>query len=194
MYEVVQFFYRILMVLMRKEVIGRERLDNSHNCLICANHISANDPPMIGSLIRGKISYLGKSELFKKKWLGDFLFKNHVIPVRRGRMDRKALRLVNERLENGESLMVFPEGTRKATTIKPGVGKFALEMQKDILPVFIENSDDIWGCFSGKKHLKFVVGQFIKIDQFKDLEHTKENYQYVADYVMERINELKNSN
>ena len=90
--------------------------------------------------------------------------------------------------------MVFPEGTRKAASVKPGVGKFALEMEKDILPVFIENSDDIWGCFSGKKHLKFVVGQFIKIDQFKDLEHTKENYQYVADYVMERINELKNSN
>jgi len=191
MYEVVQFFFRIMMVLMRKKVIGRERLDNSHNCLICANHISANDPPMIGSLIRGKISYLGKSELFKKKWLGDFLFKMHVIPVRRGRMDRKALRLVNKRLENGESLMVFPEGTRKATSIKPGVGKFALEMNKDILPVHVANSDDFWGCISGKKRLIFVVGEFIKIDQFKDMEHTKDNYQYVADFVMERINELK---
>jgi len=101
---------------------------------------------------------------------------------------------VEKRLSAGESILVFPEGTRKSAKIKPGTGKFALEMQKDIQPVFIENSDDIKGCIFGKKRLKFVIGKLIKIEQFKDMELTKENFQYLSEYVMDKINELKDRN
>ncbi len=192
MYDIIKTIYLILMSMMHLEITGREKLKEVKNCLICSNHISANDPPMIGSLIKGKINYLAKSELFRNKLFGKILFSVHAIPVHRGRMDRRAIRLVEERLAAGESVVVFPEGTRKAARIKPGAGKFALEMQKDILPIYIENSDDIWGCISGRKKLKCIVGDYIKIDQFKDMEATKENFQYISEYIMTKINELKN--
>lgn len=191
MYKFITILVRILMVLMRKQIINKENLQYTHDCLICANHISANDPPMIGSIIKHKINYLAKAELFKGRIMNWIMLSINSIPVRRGRMDRKALRLVEERLSSGESVLVFPEGTRKATRVKPGTGKFALEMKKDILPIYIENSDDMLGCILGKKRLTFVIGERIKFENFAELELTKENYQYVSDYVMEKIYELR---
>jgi 1-acyl-sn-glycerol-3-phosphate acyltransferase len=101
---------------------------------------------------------------------------------------------VEKRLELGESIVIFPEGTRKSATVKAGTGKFALEMKKDILPIFIENSDDIKGCIFGKKILRITVGEYIRAESFQDMEHTKENYQILAKDVMKKINELKDTN
>ena len=88
--------------------------------------------------------------------------------------------------------MIFPEGTRKSTNVKSGIGKFAIEMKKDIVPIFIENSTDFWACFLGKKRLNIYIGEKIEAEGFSDLESTKENYRWLANDVMNKINGLKN--
>ncbi|MCF7919862.1 MAG: 1-acyl-sn-glycerol-3-phosphate acyltransferase [Candidatus Cloacimonetes bacterium] len=164
------------------------------NCLICANHISANDPPFIGTIIPFKVNFLAKIELFRNPLMAKILWKVKAIPIRRGRIDRRALQEVEKRLAQGESIVIFPEGTRKSNKVKAGTGKFALEMKKDILPIYIENSNDVLGCIFGKKNLRITVGDFIKSESFQDMEATKENYQLLADEVMKKINELKDRN
>lgn len=191
LYDIVVAICRILMKLMGLELRGSEKLKEAKNCLICANHISANDPPFIGSILPFKVNFLAKAELFANPLMKAVFHSVKAIPVRRGKVDRNALAEVEKRLALGESVVVFPEGTRKSAKVKAGVGKFALDMNKDILPIFIENTDDVFGCIFGKKHLIITVGEYIRAESFRDMEPNKENWKKLAQIVMEKINELK---
>lgn len=191
-YGAITFSVRLFMkVFWRLKIYNRERLENIGNCIIAANHISAYDPPFIGSIIPAEIHYLAKSELFRNKLFGAFLLYVNCIPVKRGRIDKAAITMVKLVLRKGHSIMIFPEGTRKSTNVKSGIGKFAIEMKKDIYPIYIENSTKFWQCFLGKKHLKIVIGEKIKAESFSDMESSKENFQKLALEVMNKINELK---
>lgn len=184
--------YFFMRVVWRLEIIHKERLESIENCIIAANHISAFDPLFIGAIIPGEIYYLAKAELFKNKLLEKLLKHVNVIPVKRGRIDKGAIRVVNEVLQKGHSIMIFPEGTRKAISVKAGIGKFALQLQKDIRPIFIKNSTDFWKCFSGKRRLQIIIAEKIKAESFSQLEDTKENYRNLASNVMKKILELEN--
>ena len=174
------------------KVCHAERLHNLQNCIIAANHISAFDPPFIGSVIPIEIHYLAKWELFKHKLFAAFLLSVNCIPVKRGRIDKAAITRVKAILRKNHSILIFPEGTRNSGKPKSGIGKFAIETKTDICPVYIENSTDFWSCFFGKKKLKIVVGERIKAETFAMLESIKENYQLLSDQVFCQINELKN--
>jgi 1-acyl-sn-glycerol-3-phosphate acyltransferase len=192
-YGAITFSVRQFMkAFWRLEIINKERLGNIGNCIIAANHISAFDPPFIGSIIPTEIHYLTKAELFKNKLFGAFLLSVNCIPIKRGRIDKKAITMVRMVLRKNHSILIFPEGTRKSTNVKSGIGKFAIEMKKDIVPIYIENSTDFWSCFLGKKRLKIVIGEKITAESFSEMESSKENYRQLAQEVMDKINELKN--
>jgi 1-acyl-sn-glycerol-3-phosphate acyltransferase len=179
-------------IFWRLKVCHPQRLANMQNCIIAANHISAFDPPFIGSLIPIEIHYLAKWELFKNKLLGALLLSLNCIPIKRGRIDKAAITRVKMVLRKNRSILIFPEGTRKSSRVKSGIGKFAIEAKTDICPVYIENSTDFWGCFWGKKRLKIVIGKKIDSREFADWEANKENFQKLSEYVMKKILELKN--
>lgn len=186
------FLIRLIMKLFwHYKIINKERLKTIDNCIIAPNHISAYDPTFIGAIIPMEISYLAKIEIFKNPILARFLRLHNVIPIARRRIDRKAIENVEERLRSGHSMLIFPEGTRKSYKAKPGIGKIAIQTQKDILPIFMINSDNFWKCFLGKDRLKIVIGNKIKIDQLQHFKETKSDYRALADYILEKINELK---
>lgn len=192
-YAIITGLIRIYMkVFWRLQVINIKRLDEINNSIIAANHISAFDPPFIGSIFRREIHFLAKNELFKNKTFGAILRSLNCIPVKRGRIDLAAINNVKNVLNRNHSILIFPEGTRKSSSVKSGIGKFAIEMKKDIYPIYIENSDNFWQCFWGKKRLKIVIGEKIKASVFADLESNKENYQKLAEQVMQKIQELQN--
>ena len=91
-------------------------------------------------------------------------------------------------------MLIFPEGTRKSSKAKSGIGKIALETGKDILPIYIENSDKFWSCLIGKKRLKIIFGEKIKATEFSQWEKNKDNYRKLAEMILERINRLKDEN
>lgn len=185
----VRFYMR---VFWRLKVYNEERLKDLQNCIIAANHISAFDPPFIGALVPIEIHYLAKWELFKNKLFGAFLLSVNCIPIKRGRIDKAAITRVKMVLRKKRSILIFPEGTRKSTRVKSGIGKFAIEAKTDICPVYIENSTDFWKCFLGKKRLKIVIGERIKAEEFAALEASRENYQKLSEQVMNKILDLKN--
>lgn len=178
--------------LWHLELVHKERLNSVKSVIIASNHISYYDPPCIASVIPFEIAFLAKAELFKNKYIGSFLRYLNAIPVKRGTADKGAIEKSINTLNSGKSLLLFPEGTRKGKSIKPGLGMFAFNTKHDILPVYIENSDKLTDCFLFKKRLKIVFGEVISFSQFADLEANKENYQMISKYVYNKINELKN--
>ena len=181
-----------MIVFWGLEIINKERLSSVQNCIIAPNHVAAVDPFFIGSIIPVEIYYLAKVELFRNKAVGSILKFLNAIPVKRGMIDKAAIRFVTQILNKGHSILIFPEGTRKSASVKSGVGKFAMQLKKDILPIFIKNSPYFWKCFLRKEKLKIVIGEKIKAESFSNLDETKENYRSLAEHVLKKINELSN--
>ncbi|HHE39215.1 MAG TPA: 1-acyl-sn-glycerol-3-phosphate acyltransferase [Candidatus Cloacimonetes bacterium] len=174
------------------EIIHKERIKNITNCILASNHISWFDPPFIGSIMPFEINYLAKSELFKNKIFGNFLQFVNAIPIKRGKVDRTAINRVEEKLAAGQSILLFPEGTRKSNKVKPGIGKIAIQTGKDIVPIYMKNSNKFRKCFLGKDRLKIVIGEKIKKEDYSNLDDSKNNYRYLANFIMKKIKELEN--
>lgn len=192
-YFLICFLLRLFMKLFwHFKIINKERLKTLDNCIIASNHISAYDPTFIGAIMPMEISYLAKIEIFKNPLFARFLKYLNAIPIARKRIDRKAIENVIDQLNSGRSVLIFPEGTRKSYKAKPGIGKIAIQTQKDILPIFMMNSDDFGKCFSKKDRLKIVIGEKIKINQLHHFKETKSDYRALADFILEKINELEN--
>jgi 1-acyl-sn-glycerol-3-phosphate acyltransferase len=174
------------------EVIHGERLSEAKSLIIASNHISWYDPPLIGAVIPYEIAYLAKAELFKNRLFRALITTLNAIPITRNAGDMKGITNAMNVLNSGKSLLMFPEGTRKGKNIKPGVGMFAMKMRKDILPLYIENSDRLMSCvFSSKRKIRIVVGEQIKAEYFAEWEENKESYQRLAEYVYGKIGELR---
>jgi len=193
-------FYSIITKLVRGimlffwnyKIINQDRMKSIKSSIIAPNHVSALDPPFIGSFCRIEIYILAKYELFQNPILGIIIRNLNAIPIRRGRIDRTAIQTAQKVLSDGYSLMMFPEGTRKSTTVKAGIGKIAFETQKDIVPVFIKYPSSMWKSFIRKESLKIVIGEKIKISQFEQAKKKTDTYREIAEFTMNRIKELEN--
>jgi len=185
-------FRTYIRLFFKHEVIHKERLANLKNCIVASNHISAYDPPFLGAMVRKEIYYLAKIELFKNKILGSILRNNNCIPIRRGVVDRTALKMVVKVLEEGNSILIFPEGTRSSLKARPGLGKIAIENKTNILPIYIKNSNHLSKCFWGKEKLQFVIGEIIEVEPFLEKGENKANYREFSTHVLNKILELEN--
>lgn len=127
--------------LYRIRVIGKENVPKDGPVIICSNHISNLDPPVVGITSPRDIYFMAKGELFDKPILGKLLRGIQAFPVKRGMRDRNALRTGLKILEEGNTLGLFPEGTRSKTNDlgKPlaGAGFFALRSDAVIIPCAI---------------------------------------------------------
>ncbi len=174
------------------EVIHPERLNDIDGCLIAPNHIRASDPPIIGSIFRKEMHALAKKELFDHFPLKNLLRYLGSIPIRRGQIDRKAINLAKEALTNGSALLMFPEGTRKSSSAKPGIGKIAYETQSNIVPVFIQYPESWFKSFIRKDSMKIVLGEKILISEYEKFDNRKEAYRFIAKDILVKILELEN--
>ncbi len=191
-YRLITFAIRQLFrIAGHYKIVHPERMQSIRGSLLASNHLSNLDPPILGSLIPFEIFYLGKAELFKNKIFGAILRHINVISVKRGVLDMKAIKQVQGALTDGYSVLVFPEGTRRGKVIKPGVGLFAMSVKKPIVPIYLENTDEVGACMLFKKRMKMVIGEPIPVEYFSDWEENKASYQKLADYIFEKIQELK---
>lgn len=105
--------FRIIFGLVfRWRVNGREHLPPAGPYLLCANHTSWWDPPLVGSIVAPQVYFMAKEELFRIPVLGPLLRAWGAYPVKRQSADRKALRRSLQLLEAGQVLGIFAEGTR----------------------------------------------------------------------------------
>ena len=98
----------IFTILTRWRVKGRENVPRQGPLIIVANHIHALDPPLLGIAIKRKMVFMAKEELFRSRLIAYFIRGYGAFPVRRGGVDRKALRQAEEALARTYQELVAP--------------------------------------------------------------------------------------
>ncbi|MGR9049907.1 lysophospholipid acyltransferase family protein [Halobacillus faecis] len=175
----------ILYPMYRIKTVGKKNIPAEGPVIICSNHISNIDPPVVGITSSRNIYFLAKEELFKNPVIGGILKKVHAFPIKRGMRDRNALRKGLDILKEGHALGLFPEGTRqKSGEIGKGLagaGFFALRSEAAIVPCAII------GPYKKFRTLKVVYGEPIDMTEYRE---QKASAQVVTDRIMEEIRQL----
>lgn len=171
----------------RWRVIGRHNLPPAGGMIIAANHNSAWDPILLACAIDREIYYMGKEELFKQP-IGDWFFTAlHAFPVRRGAVDRKAIRKAIDILKSGLVLGIFPEGTRvedgQKVEAQSGVALLALKAQVPVVPVGLR------GSRSGEPP-QAIIGTPIYFDEYYETKPTSVILNKLSQQVMQEVNRL----
>ncbi|GAA3725651.1 lysophospholipid acyltransferase family protein [Salinicoccus jeotgali] len=166
-------------------VIGEDRIPATGPVLICSNHSSEYDPPLIAINVKREMSFFAKSELFKIPVLGFLISHLNAIPVDRGKGDRAALKKSVEKLKEGNMLLIFPEGGRnKSGTLKDlqqGASFMAVKSGAAIVPAAIK------GNYDRKKGITLVFGKPIDT---KALTEEGKNRKEITEILREDINNL----
>ncbi|MGP4107419.1 lysophospholipid acyltransferase family protein [Virgibacillus sp. L01] len=172
----------IFFPLFRIKIIGKENVPSNGPVIICSNHISNLDPPVVGITSPRDIFFMAKGELFEKPFLGKLLLGIRAFPVKRGLKDRNALRKGLDILENGETLGLFPEGTRSKTGElgKPlaGAGFFALRSNATIVPCAII------GPYKPGRKLTVIYGKPMDMQSYREAKSSAKD---AADAIMSEI-------
>ncbi|MCH8331615.1 MAG: 1-acyl-sn-glycerol-3-phosphate acyltransferase [Bacteroidetes bacterium] len=131
---------------IRIRVHGKEKLDREQAYIFVTNHISLMDVPAAALATPHTFKYLVKSELRKIPLMG-FVIDHMYISVSRGSgIDRqRSMDLMQEELNNGMSIFIYPEGTRnkgdnKLQPFYDGAFRLALRSSKPIAVMTILNS------------------------------------------------------
>ena len=93
-------------------------LDKNSNYIFICNHQSHLDTPILLTLLKDyQPRFLAKTSLFKIPFLGQGMYKTGHFSLDRhnARQGMRDLQRAAKNLDNGESLLVFPEGTRSET-------------------------------------------------------------------------------
>lgn len=127
-------------------------LPKSGAMIMAANHASSADPVLIGAFLNqvlGRpLNWLGKREIVEFPLTGWAFRIAGIHPVDREAADLEAFRTAMRILEAGQTLAVFPEGTRSKDgalqQVREGVGMLALRSGAPVLPVAVIDSDILW--------------------------------------------------
>ncbi|MBQ9008056.1 MAG: 1-acyl-sn-glycerol-3-phosphate acyltransferase [Clostridia bacterium] len=145
---------------------GRENIPADKPIILMSNHVSLLDPLTLGICVRDReIHFMGKKELFENKFLGWCLTRLHAFPVDRGNSDIAAIRTSLNIIKAGDSLGIFPEGTRSKTgymgPLLGGASLLALKSGCDVLPVYIDGPYRIF------RPLRVIVGKTIEMQDLR---------------------------
>lgn len=118
---------------------GRENIPKKTSVIYTSNHRSNADPPIVAAGAKGRCSFMAKEELFRNKLFGGIIRRLGAFPVSRGKGDMTVIDTAVKRIEKGENLMVFPEGTRskdgKVQRGHTGAALIAAKTGVQIIPV-----------------------------------------------------------
>lgn len=130
-------------VVHRVKVIGTENIpkDKKEPLIYCGNHRTYNDPPLIVVTAKRHVRFLAKEELRKNPFFAFLGVVFDGIYVKRDSKDISALKTTLKALKDGESIALFPEGTRngveKGQKTKDGAAFFAVKTGAKVIPVGI---------------------------------------------------------
>ena len=131
------------------EVVGEEKITQGGQYLILSNHRSIIDPLIIETALKNKGIHglwIAKKELYNSFFFGSFTRNAGTILLdRESRQMGAFFKDIKSHVEKGDSICVFPEGTRnKADTLlsefKEGSQIIAVKNRLQILPVFIKTN------------------------------------------------------
>lgn len=175
-------------------VIGKENIPvEKGGRIIASNHVSNNDPPFIGIVVKGKFTFMAKEELFRNRFFGWLIKKLGAFPVKRGAKDFAAIDKAIESLNDGRTFIIFPEGTRSKTgelgRPKSGVSIIAVRAKAPVVPVFIK-----YGRKRFRRRAIISFGEVIPKEEFENIDVSdKHTVHAISAKIMGEIAKLKES-
>lgn len=173
-----------LKLIYRLEVYGKENIPKDNAYIICPNHLSTLDPPLIAGIMPRRVSFMAKKELFDIPflcwwidWLGTFA-------VNRESLSPSTVKTVMEIKKSKWVFGIFPQGTRgvpgKISGVTKGFAGLAKITKCAVLPVGIVGTQEA-------KHLPFSGKVVVKIG--KPIPYN-ENPNIVVEQWIEQIQQL----
>lgn len=143
------------------EVSGIENVDPSRPTIYVSNHQSTVDIPVLFMSLPGvDLRFVSKSQLRWVPFIGWYMYLANFVFVERSNHARAvaALAKASKQVQDGVSVVVFPEGTRsedgRVLPFKKGPFALAMQAKVAICPVAIEGS----GRLMPKNKWRFVPG------------------------------------
>ena len=166
--------------------------------IIVANHLSNYDIPLMGLVFYPRrLSFVAKEELFRSSFLSALFTHLGSFPVHRGKADRTALKKARVMIEQGWTLVIFPEGTRSQTRqlirAHEGTALIAHQTCNKILPVGISGTETIrnrtkglpWSLFR-RPVVTYHIGEPVKLPPIEGKvtrQHLAENTTIIMKYI-----------
>lgn len=176
------------------EVIGVEKVPTDRAVVFVGNHNSIFDVPTFYGHMPVPTAFIAKKEVRKIPLLNLWMYCMGCIYIDRS-SPRKGLKAIEkgvERIKGGESVFVFPEGTRSKNgemrPFKPGCLRLAEKTGCPIIPVAMTNTGKL---FEGNHyklhnvHCKLIFG-----DPILPEEVPTENKREYAEYVRSKVQAL----
>jgi 1-acyl-sn-glycerol-3-phosphate acyltransferase len=183
-------FIQLFRFVYRWKVEGRENLPAGGPVIICSNHISWLDPPMLGCIAWPRhVHIMAKEELFRIPVFGSIIKRVKAFPVKRDSADLRAIKTAINVVKNGEILGLFPEGTRSRTEEllppQPGVGLIAHKSGAPVVPVAI------MGPYRLFRPIRVKIGKPIDFSEYYGEKSRVELLDKIAVSIMTEIDALR---
>lgn len=137
-------------------VLQAELVPTAGPLIVCSNHIHWMDPLLLACASPRPIFFMAKQELFANRLFATVFDGLGAFPVRRGTIDRAAVRRCLDLLRDGQAVGIFPEGTRSRTGRlgpgEPGASVIGLTTGALIVPAGVAG-------YRGRRELRVVWGQ-----------------------------------
>ena len=185
----------VIKIIAKVEATGYENLPEKGGFVIAVNHLGILDAPMAYFALDNWNLFVLVAEKWEEnpllRWLGKHL---NFIFINRFQLDLKAMREIMKRMEEGQTLVIAPEGTRardeKMTQGKPGVAYLASKMGWQIVPVAVSGTEDriLFGNLKRlhRTQIRLTAGRSFMLPPFPR-ENREETLQKYADEIMCRI-------
>lgn len=194
-----------LKLVYRLEVHGLENVPKDNRYIVCPNHLSTLDPPLMVAVMPRSVSFMAKKELFDIPFLRWWIDWLGAFAVNRESLGPSTVKTVQTIRESNWVLGMFPQGTRGVPGEIRGVTKGFAGLAKltkcDILPVGIIGSNEVkrWP-FTGK--IIVNIGKPIPYDKNTDIVKEKwieeiqklTGFKYIEEQPADKITEGEKNN
>jgi 1-acyl-sn-glycerol-3-phosphate acyltransferase len=188
----------------RWRVFNPERVPMTGPVILASNHSSFIDPPLVGCGLTRKVNYLARESLFRFPGVGWYLRQLSAVPVDRDGGGAAGLRAIMSRLEAGDAILLFPEGTRSRDgNLQParsGIGLTVIKSEAPVVPVRVFGTFEAYG-----RHMKLPRPRRVAVKYGQPMDFAalraeakicskprlKQIYQEVADEIMVQIGKLE---
>ena len=135
-------FYIYMNPIWKVRFEGRKRLPWRESVVIVTNHASLVDILVLYALYR-PYKWVSKASNFKLPFIGWNMRLNRYVPLVRGNRESvlQMMDMCRDYLNSGNSVLIFPEGTRSKTgalqPFKDGAFQLAMETGRPVVPIAV---------------------------------------------------------
>jgi 1-acyl-sn-glycerol-3-phosphate acyltransferase len=188
-------------LLFRPRVEGRENIPHTGPAILVSNHISAGDTFLLPAMIRRRLTFPAKQELFhgrgiKGRLLAWFLTNVGQVPLNRsgGRASASSMDEVIQVLRDGKLLGIYPEGTRspdgRLYKGKTGVARLVLQAGVPVIPVGVINTQFVPSMIPKIPIMRrpvIKIGRPLDFSAYAAAGNNREVLRWITDQIMDQV-------